>query len=128
MLFLATALQAGILWRFGRPLVERLDDAARSVLELVASLIALVVAVIAVFGEAQALYKLTSVGLLGISGAWPVYLALWTVGLGILLLVVLAQVRIAARSRLGRPAYAHLVFAGGFLSAYVVLAIVDIAT
>jgi hypothetical protein len=128
VLFLGATIQGPILWRFARPLLARLDDKSREAIESAASLAALVLVLIVSGGEAQALYKLTNKTFI-VSGDWPIYLAIWAAGLGIVLPFVLTQVRAAARAGNGRrQRVLHLSVAAIFLAAYVVAALLDVAT
>jgi hypothetical protein len=128
VLFLSATIQGPILWRFARPLLRSLDDVTRDHLEAWISLGALFFVLIVSFGEAQALFKLTAKAFL-VSGNWPIYLAIWAAGLGIVLPFVLGQVRAAARAvDRRRQRVVHLAVAGCFLAAYGVGAALDVAT
>jgi hypothetical protein len=128
VLFLAAAVEAGVLWRFARPLLDELDEDARAAVERIASFALLVLVAIVMLGEAQALYRLTGKPFL-FAGDQPIYLALWTAGSAIVLPFVLAQVRLAARrTSAGQRPLWHLLLAGSLMVAYFVAAVLDVAT
>ncbi len=109
VLFLAAAVQAGVLWRFARPLLDELDEDGRATVERIASFALLVLVAVVTLGEAQALYRLTGKTFL-FTGDQPIYLALWAAGSAIVLPFVLAQVRLATR-RTSARATAAIAFA-----------------
>jgi hypothetical protein len=127
-LALAAMIEAHVLWRFAQPLLHQLDAGDRGAVERAASLAALVFIIVIILGEAQALYRLTHSRFI-FTGDWPIYLSIWTAGLGIVLPYVLAQIRWAARALVaaGRPR-PHLLIGGGVLAAYLVAAVIDVAT
>jgi hypothetical protein len=128
VLFLATALEGGVLWRFGRPLLDEIDADSRAVVERIASFALLLLIAIVMLGEAQALYRLTGKTFL-FAGDQPIYLALWAAGSGIVLPYVLAQVRLAARATGSRRRpRVHLLFAAALMGLYFTGAALDTAT